>query len=754
MIIYFDALLIDDESLLGARQSQRFKRLSNLISCRPGHAKLVERLVIDFDHELAASHLRNAFARCIIAGEEGLVLKPDEPYFDFGPDKRRFSGCVIKMKKEYIANFGDVGDFAVVAARYDPDRAKCYRIPNLKWTHFYLGCLNNKDAVQRFNAKPEFTVVNVVDNLNETQLKTLLTYSNPKPVPSHENDSLVLNMASGVVGDYKSLVVVFTKPLVFDMRCFSFDMQGNTGHWSLRFPVVSKIHFDRSYLDTMSFAELQRMAEEAKTAPVMEDSQEMLDWIAKLEGADPKGVPVDAASQLTVSSWATPSPRGTASTQPSLSPTLYHRPSRAADANRDPNLAEVPAPAPVPVNTVGRLAVSPLAAPPSSLLSLSKRKAASTQPTPSPSVHHFHSPHTTFLPSTRVEGSAHSLTLPTPLATDNEPLAGETIKLPSGGPSSSCKPFKRPSEVSSSPKQRKQRKGSHPQSLSPRLSSQTRSGKPSLSASQAKARRLSSQGHRRQLPQTSSQELPAPTPSPSHRKQPPSTPKRREPLTAISVNSSQSQPRTTPSSSFHLPYRKANMSTPSSSEDQTTCVSFSTEPAQNIPSSQTEPDSSAPQGALVAQLAETAQHACRAAGAQCRFRKSVFLLSPTVAANALVTEQLFQAHGIQDFITDPQQWVTELPPGVIPNDPRASILDPRPWRPKKVCLVDVEALQEGRDLAIKVTGTPLFWPNGLKEYVEFYDWRYLLLEAQVEAGDRSGLGGWSSARNKTALGLY
>ncbi|KAI8304748.1 DNA ligase 4 [Colletotrichum sp. SAR11_59] len=316
MIVYYDVLLVDGESLLGVRHSERFKHLTDLVTCREGFAELVERQVVSFSQPMAASHLRKAFAKSIAARDEGLVLKPDDPYFDFSENRRPFSGCPIKLKKEYIGSFGDVGDFAVVAARYDPDKAKCYGIPNLKWTHFYLGCLDNKEDVQRFQARPRFTVVHQVE-LNETMLKTLVTYGRPMPVAFDDNDALILDIAPGIA-QQKMPSVVFTEPLVFDIRCFSFDKEGNTGFWQPRFPQVSKVHFDRSFIDTISFSELQKMAEEATTTPPMEDSQEMLGWIAALEGADPRGIPVDAISQSTTTSLMTPS--RTSSVRPSTSP--------------------------------------------------------------------------------------------------------------------------------------------------------------------------------------------------------------------------------------------------------------------------------------------------------------------------------------------------------------------------------------------------------------------------------------------------
>ncbi|GKT97883.1 dna ligase 4 [Fusarium langsethiae] len=307
MIVYYDIMLLEDQSLINLRHSERFKILSNLICCRKGWAELVPRQVVDFGQPLGASTLRKTFALTILNRKEGLVLKPDEPYFDFKDQRRKFSSCCIKLKKEYIGNFGDVGDFAVVGAKYESAKAMSYRISGLKWTHFYLGCLNNREAVRNWKAKPEFTIVNVVE-LNETLLREVVSYSNPEPVAPTENEAIVLKQAPGVEQGSPP-TAIFTKPLVFDLKCFSFDRVGNTGFWSLRFPSVTKVHFDRDFTDTISFEQLQKLAKDETTAAELEDSQENLQWIAKLEAADPRGIAIDAASQLTVTTMPTPSPR-------------------------------------------------------------------------------------------------------------------------------------------------------------------------------------------------------------------------------------------------------------------------------------------------------------------------------------------------------------------------------------------------------------------------------------------------------------
>ncbi|KAI1215110.1 uncharacterized protein F4807DRAFT_21097 [Annulohypoxylon truncatum] len=298
MIVYYDVLMVDDESLLGVRQFERFKRLSELITCRRGCAELVQREIISFSQPSAASKLRKAFAKCIVSRNEGLVLKPDGPYFDFSTNPKPYT-CNIKFKKEYVQGWGDVGDFAVIGASYDAAKAREYKKSNINWTHFFIGCLENKEKARARIEKPRFVVTNVVE-LSEALLSTVLFQCFPSPIPFSQNETIDLEFRGNEIE--KRPTDVFLDPLVFDMRCFSFDKEPNTPFWSMRFPAVSKIHHDRSYWDTISFTELQEIASNATKMPEAEDSQEMREWIAALEKADPRGVAVDATTQQSISS--------------------------------------------------------------------------------------------------------------------------------------------------------------------------------------------------------------------------------------------------------------------------------------------------------------------------------------------------------------------------------------------------------------------------------------------------------------------
>ncbi len=305
IIVYYDLLMVDGESLLATKHSERFQRLKNLIFVVPGRSVLVNREIIDCTRRSAVSDLRRAFAKCITARGEGLVLKADDPYFDFRPLRQDYSCCAIKLKKEYIGHFGDIGDFAVIGARFDAAKARTYNLPRIKWTHFYVGCLENKDEVQRFDKRPRFVVTNVVE-LNAAQLEAFTSSVSPDYVQEEENTAISLRIEPGI-DNGKRPSVIFPTPPVFDLRCFSFDKVGNTGFWSPRFPSVSKIHCDRTFRDAISFAELQEMAINDREAPPPDDSQELLGWIAALEKADPKNAA--GTSQSTAAGSLTPSPQ-------------------------------------------------------------------------------------------------------------------------------------------------------------------------------------------------------------------------------------------------------------------------------------------------------------------------------------------------------------------------------------------------------------------------------------------------------------
>lgn len=311
MIVYYDVLRVDDDSLLNVRHSARFSRLSQLVQCQTGKVALVQRQIINFCSRVAADDLKEAFASCIVRREEGLVLKPDEPYFSFGNSKRRCASCCVKLKKGFVKGLGDIGDLAVISGRYCPTRAKVLKMPTVKYTHFYLGCLTNKAAVERWDARPEFRVVNEVE-VNSTMMEQLRRTWITDTIPLGDDKAPVLEVPPGISHGRK-ISTAFTEPAVFEITCFSFHKGPDTGFWSLRFPYVSKIHSDRTWKDCITFQELQELAEEEVKCPEREDSQELARWIEALEEAEPKTrketISHESQSTETTASTTTSQPR-------------------------------------------------------------------------------------------------------------------------------------------------------------------------------------------------------------------------------------------------------------------------------------------------------------------------------------------------------------------------------------------------------------------------------------------------------------
>ncbi|KAL5604136.1 hypothetical protein BROUX41_002125 [Berkeleyomyces rouxiae] len=165
MLVYYDLLYIDGQSLLEEKHSSRFKRLAQTIATCPGYGELVPSQVINFENSFATRELESLVQNVIDRDEEGLVLKPDEPFLNFDSDKLSlYTGSPIKLKPGYFGQFGEVGDFAVIGASYDAKAGRLLttEIKALKWTHFYLACLENHSQVTAEKAKPKFRVTNVV----------------------------------------------------------------------------------------------------------------------------------------------------------------------------------------------------------------------------------------------------------------------------------------------------------------------------------------------------------------------------------------------------------------------------------------------------------------------------------------------------------------------------------------------------------------------------------------------------------------
>lgn len=289
MLIFYDLLFMNDDPILTKPHRERRRTLEGLITSIPGRAEVVTREEIHFSAPDGSTRLRKALAHALTQRWEGYVLKPsDEPYFNLGPQPTgNYGSAWIKLKKDYIKGLGDTADFAVVGGGYDAAEAIRLGLKNLSWTHFHIGCLQNKADVIRFQAKPEFTVVDAfnqsIQRHDMETLNQLGKFRASKLGTPEAREAFDLKMEPGL---NCKMDVVFREPFVFEVLGSGFDKPANRDYFVLRFPRVLKIHWDRDFKDSTSFDELQEMAHEARKAPVEHPSQEDAAWIARLEQAD------------------------------------------------------------------------------------------------------------------------------------------------------------------------------------------------------------------------------------------------------------------------------------------------------------------------------------------------------------------------------------------------------------------------------------------------------------------------------------
>ncbi|KAG9193239.1 DNA ligase 4 [Alternaria panax] len=251
MVVFFDVLLVlDDESTLRHCLQDQRKILRDLVRVVPGRSMRSEWTLLDFCQDKTGdgiTDLKQTFARNLVKRQEGPVLKPlHAPYFPLLSEQgHRQAGFFIKLKKDYLADMGgewDLGDFTVIGADYGAQVAPKTDINPLHWTHSYLGCYLNKDAVERTGKKPKFMVV--------------ANLSTDKCIP--KSDVKYINTPT---------TTVFKKPFVAEILGGGFEKLQNESLEMLRRHRVKKIHHDRTWEDAVSSENLERIAEKKWEVP-------------------------------------------------------------------------------------------------------------------------------------------------------------------------------------------------------------------------------------------------------------------------------------------------------------------------------------------------------------------------------------------------------------------------------------------------------------------------------------------------------
>jgi DNA ligase-4 len=308
MMVFFDILVLDDNILLRKPHRERRLLLKNTVQIISGVSDIADQRIIDFSRSDGQAKLETLFSKGIAERWEGFILKGcEDPYFPILVEPG--VGCEgrwIKLKKDYIPGLGDTVDLVLVGAAYNARDATMLGLAKKEtWTHFFVGCLENKEAVLQSNTEPRFRIIDVIDQhgisrANMQNLNSLGKYSARSVDP---DDGVI-------IGDIRpgmpTIDVVFKTPFVVEVMGSGFEKPSGARYYTIRFPRILKIHSDRSIEDAASFRELQVLAETATSVPSEELLDEEAEWTNRVRSgtSKPGFCPDESQSVSTVSSPA------------------------------------------------------------------------------------------------------------------------------------------------------------------------------------------------------------------------------------------------------------------------------------------------------------------------------------------------------------------------------------------------------------------------------------------------------------------
>ncbi|GAA5998995.1 uncharacterized protein JCM10292_003242 [Rhodotorula paludigena] len=293
MIVWFDLLVVDGESLLDEAYSMRRARLESLVRPTQGFSMLADRVVLDFSRKSSAlSDLRIRFAHIITKRCEGLMLKPLSSLYNDMRPKQRW----IKLKKDFIPGAGDTLDFHIVGASWQKHRGRELLVPPTVWTTFFVGLRADKLGILPDGAcqpKSHYHILfSVSYGLSRKQLAQLCSeielglplrfdgnfdaktrkdetikvvkqkrWKSWHPVFDAAATDFTFSLAGHLCSNAERPHVIFRTPRVVELNGAGFQRAAGGGYYELRWPRMTK--FTRSDGDPVSLAELQRVAQEA-----------------------------------------------------------------------------------------------------------------------------------------------------------------------------------------------------------------------------------------------------------------------------------------------------------------------------------------------------------------------------------------------------------------------------------------------------------------------------------------------------------
>ncbi|KAJ6457176.1 hypothetical protein C8R47DRAFT_173370 [Mycena vitilis] len=261
-LVFFDILMLNSKSLLSVPYSSRRAILESVIKPITGQAILAERtpIALNLTRNDTGLPLHRVFGDCLARPEEGLVLKAGEA----GYNDRRFPW--VKLKRDYIPNYGDCVDLVVLGASWDKSRARELYVGPSAYTTFYIGGLYNAEQMKQDpNARPHFNIYFTAsyglsrDGLEQTNF-LIKSSDGVSYDPTHPPSDLPFTYE--ILPGLAPPTVLLREPLLAELFGAGFTKSPKSRHYELRFPRITKIYRtgERTWRDGIALQELHKVA--------------------------------------------------------------------------------------------------------------------------------------------------------------------------------------------------------------------------------------------------------------------------------------------------------------------------------------------------------------------------------------------------------------------------------------------------------------------------------------------------------------
>lgn len=236
--------------------NERKRLLNLLVTPIPNYIQISQVTLIDFKsnkHDMSNSkpleELKSIYMDCLYRREEGLIVKNADSFYIPGNRSEW-----LKLKQDYIEGFGDTADFAIIGASR---KAGSDLLDN-----FLVACLVNKKELENNPLLiPNFQgIFSVSLGFTRPELELLQMIL----LNRSESDPQRLGFEYSFARGFSMEIDCWLRdPLVFELLSSGFIRDRGMWCYSLRFPRIKRIKLDCTFMDCVTFQELQVMGQES-----------------------------------------------------------------------------------------------------------------------------------------------------------------------------------------------------------------------------------------------------------------------------------------------------------------------------------------------------------------------------------------------------------------------------------------------------------------------------------------------------------